>query len=374
VSGNTNSRIFEIKVGASVSISGLTLADGKLLSSGLGGCISNSGNLTITGCTLSNNSSSSAYGNVIYNLAGSVTIRDSTMCSNRTFAAGGVLFNDGTAAIINCALFGNTGSQGAALNNQAGRSMLVTNCTIFGNAAADRGGGIYSAGSLTVRSCTIVSNSAAAVAGNGGGGGIAKEGTTFASIGNTIIANNTSATNQPDCSGTNFTSAGYNLIGKSNGSTGWGSLGDQVGTIASPLNPMLGPLQNSGGAAATLSPLPGSPAIDQGKSLGLTTDQRGRSRPADYPSIPNATGGDGTDIGAVEVWPESPQLNIQRLSAAVVLSWSTNATDFRLQASTNQPPSNTWAVVSGAPGTIGSQFCVTNVVSDGSKLYRLIFP
>jgi hypothetical protein len=47
--------------------------------------------------------------------------------------------------------------------------------------------------------------------------------------------------------------------------------------------------------------LPGSPAIDQGKSFGLTADQRGRLRPHDYPSIPNATGGNGADIGAFEL-------------------------------------------------------------------------
>jgi len=47
--------------------------------------------------------------------------------------------------------------------------------------------------------------------------------------------------------------------------------------------------------------LTGSPAIDKGNSFGLTTDQRGFTRPFDNPSITNATGGDGADIGAFEV-------------------------------------------------------------------------
>ena len=44
-----------------------------------------------------------------------------------------------------------------------------------------------------------------------------------------------------------------------------------------------------------------SPAIDRGFSFSLTSDQRGRSRPFDDPTIPNAPGGDGSDIGAVEI-------------------------------------------------------------------------
>jgi hypothetical protein len=45
-----------------------------------------------------------------------------------------------------------------------------------------------------------------------------------------------------------------------------------------------------------------SPAIDKGKAFGLTTDQRGITRTLDLAdaSYPNASGGDGTDIGAYE--------------------------------------------------------------------------
>jgi hypothetical protein len=49
----------------------------------------------------------------------------------------------------------------------------------------------------------------------------------------------------------------------------------------------------------------GSPAIDKGSSFGLTTDQRGLTRPVDNPSITNA--GDGADIGAFEVRTDNLQ-------------------------------------------------------------------
>jgi hypothetical protein len=64
---------------------------------------------------------------------------------------------------------------------------------------------------------------------------------------------------------------------------------------------MLGPLQDNGGPTFTRALLAGSPAIDKGHSSGATTDQRGFSRPADQPTVNNATDGDGGDIGAYEV-------------------------------------------------------------------------
>ena len=47
----------------------------------------------------------------------------------------------------------------------------------------------------------------------------------------------------------------------------------------------------------------GSPAIDKASNSGLTTDQRGSGFPRtfDDPATPNATGGDGTDIGSFEL-------------------------------------------------------------------------
>ena len=43
-----------------------------------------------------------------------------------------------------------------------------------------------------------------------------------------------------------------------------------------------------------------SPVVDSGVANGLTTDQRGEPRTVDVPNVPDATGSDGTDIGAVE--------------------------------------------------------------------------
>ena len=132
-----------------------------------------------------------------------------------------------------------------------------------------------------------------------------------ANIKSTIVAGNLGGTSgedgqAPDVFGT-FNSHGFNLIGRKDGSTGFTAATDKKGTIASPLNPKLDPkgLRNNGGPTQTVALVSGSPAIDKGSSVGLTgtltTDQRGFARTVDKSGVPNATGGDGTDIGAFEL-------------------------------------------------------------------------
>jgi hypothetical protein len=106
------------------------------------------------------------------------------------------------------------------------------------------------------------------------------------------VAGNTASTSGPDAIGA-VTSLGHNLVGATDGSSGWvGS--DLTGSAAAPLNPLLAPLGNYGGPTQTMPLLPGSPALDAGDNAllpaGHTTDQRG---------LPRAVGG-AVDIGAFE--------------------------------------------------------------------------
>ncbi len=127
-------------------------------------------------------------------------------------------------------------------------------------------------------------------------GGISNQGAGLVRARNTIIAKNTIPSRPWDFSGT-LTSEGYNLIGDTqNGTITGTTTGNQLD-----VDPMLGPLQDNGGSTFTHALLSGSTAIDGGQSTGSNTDQRGFPRPVDDPSIPNPTGGDGSDIGAFEV-------------------------------------------------------------------------
>jgi hypothetical protein len=99
-----------------------------------------------------------------------------------------------------------------------------------------------------------------------------------------------------------ITSLGYNLIGTTNNqfSAGWVA-SDLTGNDITPLNPLLGVLQNNGGTTLTHALFAGSPAIDAGTNFGVTTDQIGQPRPVIDSGIVN--GGDGSDIGAFEAVP-----------------------------------------------------------------------
>jgi len=121
-------------------------------------------------------------------------------------------------------------------------------------------------------------------------------------LNSSIVANNTSYATPPngtqigpDLNG-GMSSGDYNLIKNTNGATltGTHNITGQ--------DPLLGPLADNGGPTQTMALQPGSPAIDQGKDA-TGTDQRGFTRPVDVPNIPNAAGGDGSDIGAFEFSP-----------------------------------------------------------------------
>jgi hypothetical protein len=90
-------------------------------------------------------------------------------------------------------------------------------------------------------------------------------------------------------------SEGYNLVGQTDGSSGWKGT-DLQGTSAHPLDPVLGPLQDNGGSTPTHALLLGSPALGSGDPANLMTlDQRGTVR---FGFL-----GTPTDIGAFEADP-----------------------------------------------------------------------
>ncbi|MGE3468467.1 MAG: choice-of-anchor Q domain-containing protein, partial [Pyrinomonadaceae bacterium] len=67
------------------------------------------------------------------------------------------------------------------------------------------------------------------------------------------------------------------------------------------VDPNLGPLQNNGGPTLTHLPNAGSPVIDKSAFFNTTEDQRGLARLVDDHTIANAPGGNGSDMGSVEV-------------------------------------------------------------------------
>ena len=264
---------FHINAGVTATISGLTISGGNVNTTNFGGGITNLGSLSVSDCRVSNNTASGGGG--ILNQA-SLTMTNSTISGN-TAQVGGGIYNAGlTLNISNSTISGNsTTADGAGIYQNNSATLNITNSTISGNSSNGLGGGIFIGvddGPLNLTNTTITNNSAII------GGGVYSGGT--GTIKNSIIAGNT-ATNNPDVKDQTggLTSSGYNVIGKTDGSFGWTAT-DLTGTIATPLNPLLGALANNGGATFTHALLPGSPAINAGTITGApSTDQRSIARP-----------------------------------------------------------------------------------------------
>jgi len=263
-----------------------------------GGIINNSGTLVVHGSTFSQNHGGAGGG--IFNVFASATatITNSTFDGNFAdtaagYAGGGIANSGGKMTVIGCTLSGNSAGtwtipgEGAGIYNQDG-NLTVSDSTLYGNSAS-QGGGIAvvnspAAPETTIENCTLYLNSATL------GGGVANFGGTL-STRDTIIAGNT-APGSNDVYGS-LASQGHNLIGVGDGGSGYTPT-DLVGTLTTPIDPQLGPLQNNGGPTQTLALLPGSPAIAAGDITGAPKwDQRGLG----YYRVVNGL----IDIGAFEV-------------------------------------------------------------------------
>jgi hypothetical protein len=287
VSGNHNSRIFNIPAGFGVNLSGLTLSEG-LAPAGAGargGAIQNAGNLTISTCAFTGNS-------VAPSAAGD--------------GHGGAIENSKDLHLKYCTFNNNSAQGGGAIYNSPGGNCTVLLCTFTKNFVLFNGGGgggavLHRGVLLDVSESTIAENTA-----DGAGGGLFTSDVPKASsyFRNNIIASN-HAPNSPDTYGA-YTSYGYNLVGVSDAGNGFTNNSDHSGNVSSPLDPKLLPLASNGGALQTIALQPDSPAVDQGVS-DSSRDQRGFPRPVDFPGIyPGSSGGDSSDVGAFELSPAPP--------------------------------------------------------------------
>jgi parallel beta-helix repeat protein len=338
--GIATDRVFVINSGLSVTISGLTIANG--LAAQAGGIYSE-GSLTLNSCVVTGNSAVDSFvsagggiftrgpltisesvitGNHCTGIFGatgggiegvgdeSLSITNSTISGNTAMFGAGLRKLRGTADLANCTISGNTAAGSAGGMEISEATVTLTNCTISGNTAngGGRGSGVHTiavngdaSASLTLIGCTLTNNT-----GVGGAAIFTESAIAFPAVttdlNDTLVAGNTGPNFVTTGTNASLVSEGYNL--DSDGTSGFSGATDIVGAPASPIDAKLGPLQDNGGPTFTHELLTGSPAIDHGKnSSGSTTDQRGTgfARTFDNPAIANATGGDGTDIGAFEV-------------------------------------------------------------------------
>lgn len=304
IDGGAVDRIFEIIPSESrVTISDLTIQNGRVNTGQGGGAILNRGILTLTNTIIQNNqvegSTSADIGGAICNGCetgiGSLTIVSSTIRSNSA-DRGGAIFSNDQLTITNSSIISNSARAGAGLLNFAApedRATLI-NTTFSGNSASNNSGGILNSGGLlAITNSTIANNSAPLGAGIYVGAG-------EVSLLNTIIAGNRNGANCSHSGTAIFNSNGFNLSSDSSCPTeAEGDLND--------IDPLLGPLGDYGGPTPTHSLSFLSPAIDAARDSECPgSDQRGVPRPQ----------GSRCDIGAFEYDGTPLQIHLPYLSDA----------------------------------------------------------
>jgi hypothetical protein len=307
IDGNNACTVFQVNSNVTASLSGLTIAHGKA-SLFIGGGILNSGTLTVTNSTFSNNSATFDGGGILN--SGTLTITNSTFSNNSAGDTGGGIANGGTLTLTNSTFANNSASSdfagsGGGISNDG--TLTVTNSTFSNNSAngsfGSTGGGIFNfIGTLTVTNSTFANNSAS---GNSGGGGIYNvQGTltvtnsTFSNnsavvgggisilnctttLNGDIVVGNTDASGNDDIAGSGLDSTSSdNLIGANlTSSLTNGVNGNQVGVTVAQAG--LAPLGYYGGPTQTFALLPGSFAIGKGITANTgDTDERGMARPS----------------------------------------------------------------------------------------------
>ncbi len=364
INGQNKSRLFNNT--NHVTLDGLTLTGGQDINNtpfggAAGGAIFQSaGQLTIQNCIISGNSAigladqGSAVGGAIVS-NGTVVVINSTISGNSAvagnvstgFASGGGIWASGVI-VTDSTISGNSvvgkSSQGGGIRSSA---VTVTNSTISANSTMGTfdssqsksiGGGIFAIGPATINNSTVSGNSSTAPQSLGGGiystnkltvtnstiTGNSVSGSSVATGGgvwsnvdtrifNSIIAGN--ATNKsgsaPDLQPSGATQiVQYSLIGDNTGS-GLAAApvgapdpsGNLVGGAgAARIDPLLRPLQDTGGPTRTRALRPGSPALNAGLPDFVSPpdyDQRG----APFARISNGlnnSSGPRLDMGAYE--------------------------------------------------------------------------
>jgi len=386
ISGDTNSdgtgevRIVIVNSGVTAALQHLTLTKGNV--TGDGGAIYNYGNLTVSDCSLSDNTASryggavmnsktmtvtnsafaqntAGYGGGVmnYGATANLTISDSAFSDNSAITYGGGIENCGPGAVLmltNSTFSGNTAGYGGAIINNTAVATIV-NSTFSGNSAVHYGGGIenYAAGAaVTLTNSTFAGNNAAT------GGALYNAGYAVTST-NTIYVKGTTGDN---CYGT--VNGANNLADDT--SCGSGATNSSA-ILPGALGTYGGPSAGSGGQAVQTIPLlPGSAAIDAGDDAVCTaTDQRGMARKGFHCDI-GAFESQGFTLGSLTGTPQSTVINTD---FAVPLGLTVTPNDAGEPVDGGQvtfmlPPSGAGATITGSPATIsGGMVSVTETAN-----------
>jgi predicted outer membrane repeat protein len=307
IDGERQYRIFYAE-SADITVEHLTIRNGHSGAHEGGGVSTQSGKIVILNTVLAGNSSQSSGGGISSDVGDVVISHSELMDNGAVYGGGSVVIGSGRITVTHTAFSGNTSTgcgaailaHAASLNvanssffdnrvqvhgggavclASAEAKATVTNSTFSGNSSQRGGGAIAAANSATVviAASTLYDNVAER------GGGIWTDGTLI--LQQSIVAGNQASMRDDivveHTSASSFASLGYNLIGKS------GSLELAPTDI---VEPSPGTMPLAAGVHALDADSPARDAIPSEECV-TSHDQRGTPRPQ----------GAGCDIGAVEM-------------------------------------------------------------------------
>jgi len=187
IDGYEAGSVFTIAPSAKVTISGMTIKNGKAFN---GGGIYNSGILTVSNCIISGNTADDygGGGGGIFNAAKATMIVMGSTISSNTAAFGGGIDNEGTATIQGgSTISGNSADfgSGGGIFNAAKATMTVTGSTISSNTATF-GGGIDNEGTAMIKGGSTISGNSADF-----GGGIYNNAEAITTVTYSTVSGNT---------------------------------------------------------------------------------------------------------------------------------------------------------------------------------------
>ena len=372
-SGADQSRVFNIGVGATVSLSGLTVRDGSAID---GGGIFVSGTLEITESVIRDNNAIGSglftgYGGGIAIDGGTLRIEQTTVLNNEANYYGGGIATDfsgaGSLDILSSTIAENEAVFVGGLAAIGASDVVVSNTTISSNTATSGyGGGIYYSGSASnsaiFTNITVTQN----IVGNAGEAGIHLVYSDAVVLLNSIVAENIGGNGAS--SGSFDQASTNNLIGY--GEEANGGLDPAAGNLflADGQSAGLTSLSDYGGPTKTHALKQGSLAIDAGstsaaEAAGLFFDQRG----SETLSVDRVFGGQ-VDIGAFEygtqpIGVEAPFLiNEDYTSGSQDNSW----------VATNASGQSVVVWQGDGPEGIGLYAQLVNSITDNTSLPRLV--
>lgn len=267
-----------LTIGARTTITGNDAVAANTASDAFGGGVYADNGATINATTISGNDAQGgrAVGGGVAGSTGTITLTRSTVSGNSALSTANSVTGGGGGVGIVASGSGNVSSTMSTIaNNTISTNTAGGGTTVFGGGIAN----LRAGGAIALTNSTLAGNAATTTGPSAARAGGVHTASGTATVGASILAENTQASSTSQCAGGALTSNGYSLLGDISACTYTPGTSDVTGVTDAGIEA----LANNGGLTQTMALLIGS-GLDRVPALNAlcstdATDQRGISRP-----------------------------------------------------------------------------------------------